>query len=131
MGQFRLVYEFAVVVSKLTASTARALVRVFRGAQSQSWPQTEALVQAILCPADEGIAGVRVDYEYSVNQQYYGGCLSRECLTKFAAHWFAARFTVRACYMVRYDPNHPERSYLPAKPTMIRRAAVARSSFTA
>ena len=113
-------------LAKLIASGGRALLRIVRGISAAHWPVTEAVVQAVLCPEEDGIFSVRIDYEYSVNQQYYFGSFSRECLGKTLGKRFATGFQQRAHYLVHYDPNHPERSYLPSKPMLVRMAAAAR-----
>jgi hypothetical protein len=106
-------------------STLRLLRRGVRASSANGWPATEAVIQTVMCPEDDGVYSVRVDYEYCVNQQYYAGSLSRECIFPPFAERFAERFQVRAHYLVHYDPNDPAKSFLPAKPMLVRLPSAA------
>lgn len=126
MEPFRLFFELVFLMLRAAGSAGRGLARLIRSAGSQSWPVTAAVIQTVMCPEDDGIYSVRIDYEYCVNQQYYAGSLSHECVFPSFANRFADRFHVRAHYLVHYHPNNPSKSFLPAKPTLVQMAATVK-----
>lgn len=127
MRELKLLYYLIRTVWMLLVSLWRAVVRGVRASSANGWPVTDAVIQTVMCPEDDGIYSVRIDYEYCVNQQYYPGSLARECILPSLANRFANRFHVRARYLVHYDPNDPSRSFLPAHPMLVQMAAVAKS----
>jgi hypothetical protein len=126
MEGFRLLFELVFLILRTAGSCGRGFARLILSSRSHSWPVTNALIQAVECTDDVGVYCVRVAYEYSVNQQYYAGTLLHESFSKHLAARWAMRFTPRAYYLVRYDPNHPARSFLPSTPTLTQTAAIAR-----
>jgi uncharacterized protein DUF3592 len=127
MRELKLIYYLLRTVWMLLVSLWRAVLRGVRGSAANGWPATDAVIQAVRVPEDDGIYSVSVDYEYCVNQQYYAGSLSRECILPALANRFAERFHVRARYRVHFDPNDPSKSFLPANPILVQTAAAAKS----
>jgi hypothetical protein len=125
MRELKLIYYVLLTVWRLLVSLWRLVTRGLRASSANGWPVTEAVIQAVMCPEDDGVYSVRVDYEYCVDQEYYAGSLSRECILPPLATRFAERFQLRAHYMVDYDPNDPSKSFLPAKPMLVRMASAA------
>lgn len=125
MRDLKLIYYVLLTVWRLLVSLWRLVTRGVRASSANGWPVTEAVVQAVMCPEDDGVYSVRVDYEYCVNQQYYAGSFSRECILPPLANRFALRFAPRAHYLVHYDPNDPSKSFMPAKPMLVRLPSAA------
>jgi hypothetical protein len=83
-----------------------------RAQAAHGWPVAAAIVQSVTT-SEDAFHGVRIEYEYSANGQFYGGVLERDFLLGRSARQFRESVIPRATYFVHYDPNHPERSFFP------------------
>jgi hypothetical protein len=115
---FLLIYGFVI---PLVAATALTFRRAIRALFANSWPTTEAVIQYVSTNDPErGICAVRVEYEYQVDDVFYYGQISYECLLPVFAERFASHFTPRATYLVHYKPDDPSTSFMPSNPLLVR-----------
>jgi hypothetical protein len=121
-----LIYTFVV---PLIAGTALTFRRAIRALFANSWPTTEAVIQYVSTnDPEKGICAVRVEYEYQVDDVFYYGQLTYECLLPVFAKRFASHFTPRATYLVHYNAENPSKSFMPSNPLLVRFASPTAAS---
>jgi Protein of unknown function (DUF3592) len=110
--------SIAIVVSRFTVKwyvRHRNAVRRWREASAEDWPIAEGHVESRIVRTDRidrrTVYVVQIGYSYK-SDDYYSGHLQREFTVEQECDAFVATFPKDQTILVRYNPEHTERSAL-------------------